>query len=78
MCPEVLAGCIRQVEELKSYPTAVTSAITLSSSTLTSLTDQRRARNKETLTLFLPFWYEHSWNANVKTDRRLWPRSSAS
>jgi hypothetical protein len=54
MCPEVLAGCISQVEELKSYPTSVTSAITLS-----SLSDQRRARNKETLTLFLPFWYEH-------------------
>ncbi len=59
MFPEVLAGCIRQVEELKSYPTSVTSAITLCSSTLASLPDQRRARNKETLTLFLPFWYEH-------------------
>ncbi len=29
------------------------------SSTITSLPEQRRARNKDTLTLFLPFWYEH-------------------
>jgi len=59
MCPEVLAGCVRQVEELKSYPSAVTNAITLSTSTLPSLAAKRRARNKETLTLLLPFWYEH-------------------
>jgi hypothetical protein len=59
MCPEVLAGCVRQVEELKSYPSAVTSAITVSTSTVTPHSEQRRARNRETLTLLLPFWYEH-------------------
>ena len=59
LCDEVQKGCARQVEELKSYPTSVTAAIT--SATYASLDPaaQRRARNRETLTFFTPFWYEH-------------------
>jgi hypothetical protein len=58
-CAEVLAGCRRQCEELRSYPAAVTAAITQSTNSLANPADRRRAHNKEVLTFFLPFWYEH-------------------
>ena len=58
-CAEVLAGCRRQCEELRSYPAAVTAAITQSTNSLANPADRRRAHNKEVLSFFLPFWYEH-------------------
>jgi hypothetical protein len=51
-CAEVLAGCRRQCEELRSYPAAVTAAITQSTNSLVNPADRHRAHNKEVLTFF--------------------------
>ena len=63
-CQEVLVGCRRQCEELKTYPTSVTSAITQATNSLTDPAERRRAHNREVLTLFLPFWYDFIMERN--------------
>ena len=57
-CPEVQAACEEQFRQVDVYQSQVSSAITVITSSLPSA-EQGRARNKQILTFFYPFWAEH-------------------
>ncbi len=57
-CPEVQTACEEQFRQVDVYQSQVSSAITVITSSLPGA-DQGRARNKQYLTFFYPFWAEH-------------------
>uniref|UniRef100_A0A7S0QV89 Uncharacterized protein n=1 Tax=Cryptomonas curvata TaxID=233186 RepID=A0A7S0QV89_9CRYP len=57
-CQEVQGACEQQYRQVDTYQSQVSSAITVVTSSLPEA-EQGRARNKQYLTFFYPFWADH-------------------